>query len=137
MIHGADSTGIFSIAFRDAMHGAIAGGDYKHPNDDGPNLAFTSDGGKSWTLSELRPLAYFSAAVYDRRVKGIPAATRNGSPERMFLVGQDFVFDFRPPADPRRISPKRGTGMKFNAASPYPEGGAVVVGPKGAIAVIP
>ena len=46
MIHGADSTGIFSIAFRDPLHGVIAGGDYKQPDDDGPNLAFTDDGGK-------------------------------------------------------------------------------------------
>ena len=67
MIHGADSTGIFSIAFRDPLHGVIAGGDYKKPNDDGPNLAFTDDGGKTWTLSPLHPLAYFSAVAYDRR----------------------------------------------------------------------
>ncbi|MGB8913457.1 MAG: hypothetical protein WCC85_14365, partial [Candidatus Sulfotelmatobacter sp.] len=35
--HGPDSAGIFSIAFRDANHGVIAGGDYKHPDEDGPN----------------------------------------------------------------------------------------------------
>src|SRR3984957_5714632 len=29
--HGPDAAGIFSIAFRDATHGVIAGGDYKHP----------------------------------------------------------------------------------------------------------
>jgi photosystem II stability/assembly factor-like uncharacterized protein len=137
MIHGADSTGIFSIAFRDAMHGVIAGGDYKRPNDDGPNLAFTDDGGKSWNLSRLRPLAFFSAAVYDRRGEGMRGSKNDGASERMFLVGQDFIFDFRPPADPRRISPKKNSGIKFNAASAYPGGGAVVVGAKGAIAVIP
>jgi len=57
ILHGQDSTGIFSIAFRDATHGVIAGGDYKRPNDDGPNLAFTEDGGKSWALSKVHPLA--------------------------------------------------------------------------------
>jgi photosystem II stability/assembly factor-like uncharacterized protein len=67
-VHGADSAGIFSIAFRDARHGVIAGGDYKRPKDDGPNLAVTEDGGKTWTLSGLHPLAYFSAVAYDRRV---------------------------------------------------------------------
>jgi len=137
MIHGADSTGIFSIAFRDAMHGVIAGGDYKRPNDDGPNLAVTDDGGKSWNLSRLRPLAFLSAAVYDRRGGGMRGAKNQGSSERIFLVGQNFVFDFRPLGDPQRISPKKSSGIKFNAASPFPDGGVVVVGAKGAIAIIP
>ena len=146
MVHGPDSAGIFSIAFRDPMHGVVAGGDYKHPNDDGPNLAFTDDGGKTWTLSTLRPLAYFSAVAYDRSVHA--QATREAavekamrvkaiSPERIFIVGQDFVFDFRPPHNPRRINAKKKMGIRFNAASPYPEGGALVVGPKGSIASIP
>jgi photosystem II stability/assembly factor-like uncharacterized protein len=146
MVHGPDSAGIFSVAFRDAMHGVIAGGDYKHPNDDGPNLAFTDDGGKTWTLSPLHPLAYFSAVAYDRRVN--EAAMREGmsekkarvrpiSPERVFVVGQDFVFDFRPPNNPRRINGKKKMGIRFNAAGAYPEGGVLVVGPKGAMAYIP
>lgn len=146
MVHGPDSAGIFSIAFRDPMHGVIAGGDYKHPNDDGPNLAFTDDGGKTWTLSTLRPLAYFSSVAYDRSVNAqaireaaVEKAMRVKaiSPERIFIVGQDFVFDFRPPHNPRRINGKKKAGLQFNAASPYPEGGALVVGPKGSIASIP
>jgi photosystem II stability/assembly factor-like uncharacterized protein len=146
MVHGPDSAGIFSIAFRDAMHGVIAGGDYKHPNDDGANLAFTDDGGKTWTLSGLHPLAYFSAVAYDRRVN--EAAMREAmsekkvrvkaiAAERIFVVGQDFVFDFRPPENPRRINGKKKMGIRFNAASAYPEGGVLVVGPKGAMAFIP
>ncbi len=146
MIHGLDSTGIFSIAFRDPLHGVIAGGDYKKPNGDGPNLAFTEDGGKSWILSPLHPLAFFSAAAYDRRVN--EAAMREGlsqkpvrvkptSPERIFLVGHDFVFDFRPPSNPRRINGKKKMGLRFNAASAYPDGGVLVVGAKGIIAHIP
>jgi photosystem II stability/assembly factor-like uncharacterized protein len=149
MMHGPDSAGIFSIAFRDAMHGVIVGGDYKRPNDDGPNLAFTDDGGKSWTLPPLHPLAYFSEVAYDRRVN--EAAIREGmgagnpkqlrvkpvALERMFIVGEDFVFDLRPPANPRRIGGKKKLGIRFNAASAYPEGGVLVVGPKGAMAFIP
>jgi photosystem II stability/assembly factor-like uncharacterized protein len=146
IVHGPDSAGIFSIAFRDAMHGVIAGGDYKHPNDDGPNLAFTEDGGKTWTLSPLHPLAYFSAVAYDRKVNDqaireavVEKAMRVKAiaPERIFIVGQDFVFDFRPPRSPRRINGKKQMGIGFNAAGAYPEGGTLVVGPKGAIAVIP
>jgi photosystem II stability/assembly factor-like uncharacterized protein len=128
IIHGPDSAGIFSIAFRDVQHGVIAGGDYKRPNDDGPNLAFTEDGGKTWTLSPLHPQVYFSAAAYDRKAI---------DQQRLFLVGQDIIFDYRPHKNPSRISPKRKFPMKFNAASPYPEGGVLVVGPKGAITSVP
>jgi photosystem II stability/assembly factor-like uncharacterized protein len=146
MVHGPDSAGIFSIAFRDAMHGVIAGGDYKHPNDDGPNLAFTDDGGKTWTLSPLHPLAYFSAVAYDRKVNDqaireaeVEKAMRVKAvaPERIFIVGMDFVFDFRPPRNPRRINGKKKMGIGFNAASAYPEGGVLLVGPKGAVVLIP
>ena len=42
--HG-DSAGVFSIAFRDRLHGAIAGGDYKKPDQGGANIALTDDGG--------------------------------------------------------------------------------------------
>ena len=146
MIHGADSTGIFSIAFRDPLHGVIAGGDYKKPNDDGPNLAFTEDGGKTWTLSPLHPLAYFSAVAYDRRANA--AAIRESMsqkqgrikpipPERIFIVGQDFVFDFRPPINPHRINGKKKMKLQFNAASAYPEGGVLIVGAKGTMVYIP
>ena len=130
IVHGPDSAGIFSIAFRDANHGVIAGGDYKHPDQDGPNLAFTDDGGRSWTLSRIHPQAYFSAAAYDR-------GGANRTRERIFLVNPKFVFDFRPPANPQRISPRKGDKIQFNAVSAYPEGGALVVGPKGVIATIP
>jgi photosystem II stability/assembly factor-like uncharacterized protein len=147
MVHGPESAGIFSIAFRDAMHGVIAGGDYKHPNEDGANLAFTDDGGKTWTLSALHPLAYFSAVAYDLKMNeaAIREAADDGRKdkksrerpiaERIFIVGQDFVFDFRPPNNPQRIDGK--LGLKFNAASVYPQGGVLVVGPKGSLAFIP
>jgi len=151
--HGPDSAGIFSIAFRDPLHGVIAGGDYKHPKTDGPNLAFTDDGGKTWTLSQIHPQAYFSAVTYDLKVNRAAsrqrteqeATDRSGkkirikptAPERLFVVAPDFIFDFRPPGDPVRINGKKKQGIAFNAASPYPEGGALIVGPKGSIASIP
>jgi len=148
ILHGPDSAGIFSIAFRDAAHGVIAGGDYKRPNDDGPNLAFTSDGGKTWTLSDIHPQAYFSAVAYDSRVNEEAmrqkAAESNQKPrispavpERLFIAGTDFVFDFRPPHNPRRINGKRKQHITFNAIAAFPEGGALAAGPKGSIAFIP
>jgi len=129
VIHGVDSAGIFSIAFRDAMHGVIAGGDYKHPDQDGPNLAFTNDGGKTWTLSQIFPQSYYSAVAYDRR--------REAAHPRLFLVGPKSVYDFRPPKNPTRISAHSKSEVQFNAVAPYLEGGALIVGPKGTIATVP
>lgn len=151
ILHGPDSAGIFSIAFRDAQHGVIAGGDYKHPDEDGPNLAFTEDAGKTWTLSAIHPQAYFSAIAYDEHVnasairleKEKQRADAHGKklrtlipPQRLFIVGAGFIFDCSPPHNPHRINGKKKEGFAFNAVSPFPEGGALVVGPKGTIASI-
>jgi photosystem II stability/assembly factor-like uncharacterized protein len=139
ILHGPDSAGIFSIAFRDATHGVLAGGDYKRPDEDGPNLAFTNDAGKTWTLSKISPQSYYSAVAYDR-TRGNPNAKdldENQANVRLFIVGPKFVYDFRPPKNPTRISPPKKASIQFNTVSPYPEGGALVVGPKGSIATIP
>jgi photosystem II stability/assembly factor-like uncharacterized protein len=161
--HGPDSAGIFSVAFRDATHGVIVGGDYKHPNQDGDNLAFTSDGSKTWTLPQIHPQAYFSAVAYDRLSfrpeQSVPERNGRGVEEpavrldrrelpaknlnenqaapRIFIVAPKFIFDFRPPHDPTRISPGKKSLTQFNALSPYPDGGALFVGPNGSIATIP
>ncbi|HJS24361.1 MAG TPA: hypothetical protein VJ751_08405 [Pyrinomonadaceae bacterium] len=55
------STGIFSIAFRDAKHGVIAGGDYRKEQEAVDNLAVTSDGGITWTL--VKGLSGFRSVV--------------------------------------------------------------------------
>jgi len=44
------STGIFSIAFRDAKHGVVVGGDYRKEQEAVDNLAITNDGGATWKL---------------------------------------------------------------------------------------
>jgi photosystem II stability/assembly factor-like uncharacterized protein len=46
------SAGIFSVAFRDAKHGVIVGGDYKKEKEAVDNLALTNDGGATWTLAK-------------------------------------------------------------------------------------
>jgi photosystem II stability/assembly factor-like uncharacterized protein len=55
------AAGIFSVAFRDANHGVIVGGDYKKENEAVDNLAVTSDGGATWT--PVRGLSGFRSAV--------------------------------------------------------------------------
>jgi photosystem II stability/assembly factor-like uncharacterized protein len=64
IVHGEDSAGIVSISFRDDRHGVIAGGDYKHPEQQGANLATTDDGGAAWKLSSLQPQPYFSSVGF-------------------------------------------------------------------------
>jgi photosystem II stability/assembly factor-like uncharacterized protein len=48
-IAAGPSAGIFSIAFSDARHGLIVGGDYKLEGQAVNNAAITSDGGATWT----------------------------------------------------------------------------------------
>ena len=55
------STGIFSITFRDAKHGVIVGGDYRKEQEAIDNLAVTSDGGVSWKL--VKGLSGFRSVV--------------------------------------------------------------------------
>ena len=55
------SAGIFSIAFRDAKHGIVAGGDYRKEQEAVDNLAVTSDGGITWTL--VKGLSGFRSVV--------------------------------------------------------------------------
>lgn len=48
MISGEPTTGIYSVAFRDADHGVLVGGDYTKPDVADRNAAFTLDGGTTW-----------------------------------------------------------------------------------------
>ncbi len=64
MAHGADSSGIFSLAFADEQYGVAVGGDYNKPNDTTDNTAVTTDGGRTWTVpAGARPHGYRSAVV--------------------------------------------------------------------------
>ena len=57
----AASAGIFSIAFRDEVHGVVAGGDYQKEQEAVDNLAVTNDGGVTWTL--VKGLSGFRSVV--------------------------------------------------------------------------
>jgi photosystem II stability/assembly factor-like uncharacterized protein len=50
-IPGGASAGIYSIAFRDALHGIVVGGDYSKEDLALDNVAVTDDGGKTWKLA--------------------------------------------------------------------------------------
>lgn len=122
IVHGPESAGIFSITFRNDLDGVIAGGDYKQPTADGPNLAFTRDGGKTWQLATFHPQAYFSAVTYSR--KGA------------VIVAQDSVTVARSASGARRLAATHKREGAFNAISMSTKGDALIVGAKGVIAKI-
>jgi hypothetical protein len=49
-VPGAATSGIYSIAFRDAMNGVVVGGSFEREAEAIDNLAVTRDGGATWTL---------------------------------------------------------------------------------------
>ncbi len=63
---GIASAGGFSVAFRDAKHGIVVGGDYTQAKLGGRNVALTTDGGATWTLvdSTSAPQGFKSAVAY-------------------------------------------------------------------------
>jgi photosystem II stability/assembly factor-like uncharacterized protein len=55
------TSGIYSIAFRDALHGIVVGGDYAQETAAVDNAAITRDGGATWAL--VRGLSGFRSVV--------------------------------------------------------------------------
>ena len=56
-------SGIYSIDFRDDLHGVIVGGTYDRESEALDNLAVTSDGGATWTLVKEHGLTGFRSVV--------------------------------------------------------------------------
>ena len=63
VIAGLPSTGIFSIAFKDAGNGIIVGGDYRKVEEAKENIARTADGGRTWALIPGAALGGFRSCV--------------------------------------------------------------------------
>lgn len=62
---GNSSSGIFSVAFVDATHGVVVGGDYTKPKGLFDNVALTDDGGATWRLPRgPLPQGFMSAVAY-------------------------------------------------------------------------
>lgn len=83
---GNASSGIFSIAFRDSLHGVIVGGDYRKETEGGNNVAITTDGGATWTLAKgPRPAGFRSAVTF------VPG--RGGTLVTVGPSGSDYSLD--------------------------------------------
>lgn len=57
----AEGIGIASVAFRDELHGVVAGGSMLDTSSRADDIALTSDGGKSWVVVGRAP---FPSAIY-------------------------------------------------------------------------
>jgi photosystem II stability/assembly factor-like uncharacterized protein len=71
------ASGIFSIDYRDWRHFVVVGGDYKKPS--AGTVAWTTDGGKTWTAAKKPPHGYRSAVAWDADAKAWIAVGTNGS----------------------------------------------------------
>jgi photosystem II stability/assembly factor-like uncharacterized protein len=60
---GKATTGLFSVAFLDAMRGFVAGGDYKDAKLAALNGARTQDGGATWIPAPISASGFYSAVV--------------------------------------------------------------------------
>jgi len=70
------TAGIFSVAFRDAIHGLVVGGDYKEEGVALKNAAVTDDGGATWTPVEGPGHHAFAFAPGGRLAWGVGEAGR-------------------------------------------------------------
>lgn len=80
-VAAAEATGIFSVAFRDAQHGVVVGGDYRNEAATGDHAALTSDGGTTWSRPTGRTVSGFRSAVVwvPRRDRTLLAVGPNGA----------------------------------------------------------
>ena len=116
------SAGAFSIAFRDAKHGVIVGGDYRKETEAVDNLVITTNGGASWQL--VKGLSgYRSVVAYLPSSKRMVAVGPSGS---------DYSDD-----DGQSWKPLAGPGFDTLSLAASPAGKATVgwaAGANGAIA---
>jgi len=95
-IRSSESSGIFSIAFRDAQHGIVVGGDYRREGEAMDNAAVTADGGVTWTpVSGLS--GFRSVVAYLPKRSAVVAVGPSGT---------DYSTD-----DGRRWTPVPGPGF--------------------------
>ncbi|HEX6279128.1 MAG TPA: hypothetical protein VFZ49_03845, partial [Pyrinomonadaceae bacterium] len=63
IVKGTSGSGIFSIVFRNQLHGTIVGGNYEKPGEATNSLSFSRDGAKTWYKGEGLG-GYRSAVAY-------------------------------------------------------------------------
>ncbi len=115
------TAGVFSVAFGDAMHGVVVGGDYERPDSSTGTAALTSDGGLTWEPASRFPRGYRSGVAMRRVNVDDLIAVAVGT------TGSDVSRD-----GGRTWLPLDGTS--FNAVQFAPSGVAFAVGGRGRVA---
>jgi photosystem II stability/assembly factor-like uncharacterized protein len=85
IFQGTPVSGVFTVAFRDALHGVLAGGDFLSP-DRKRNFAVSSDGGKTWQHPSNAPIR---GAVFGLAYVG--GHDRAPNVKRLVATGPDGV----------------------------------------------
>lgn len=83
------SAGIFSVAFRDASHGLVVGGDFKKEQEAIANAALTVDGGRTWTRIDGLS-GYRSGVAYAPGSKGTVLAVGPSGSDASFDGGRTW-----------------------------------------------
>jgi len=74
-----ESSGVFSVAFRDLKHGVIVGGDYTRPNESKGTAAHIDGDWKHWTASATPPHGFRSAVQWSGALHVWITVGTNGS----------------------------------------------------------
>ncbi len=74
---GLASSGLFSVAFMNEVHGVAVGGDYEKPELVALNAIYTADGGKSWQPA-VNQTSYRSCVRFFPGTKHVLAVGRSG-----------------------------------------------------------
>lgn len=69
--HDSESSGIFSLAFRDRVHGIAVGGDYWKPAETSGNALVTDDGGVTWRTVKSGPSGYRSVVAFTKAGRAV------------------------------------------------------------------
>lgn len=109
------STGIFSIAFRDEKHGVVVGGDYSKEKEAVDNLAVTDDGGVTWKLVKgLSGYRSVVAYVPDAKTPALVALGPSGG-DYSLDDGQTWQPIEGPGFDTFSFLPRKATGWGAGA----------------------
>jgi photosystem II stability/assembly factor-like uncharacterized protein len=73
------SAGVYSLAFRDRLHGVAVGGDFAAPDSAPAGATITSDGGRTWTVASAVPGEYRSGSAWMTRFGPVFAVGPTGS----------------------------------------------------------
>jgi hypothetical protein len=88
IVRGTSGSGIFSIAMIDSKRGVIVGGNYEKPAETVSNIAFTADGGRTWSLG--KGMSGYRSAVAFIDAKTMIAVGTNGTDVLFFDTNQTY-----------------------------------------------